>query len=137
MADQTKKILIVEDEPDMLKNLVDKFSREGFAAIGAEDGEKGLSSALSYQPDLILLDIVLPKMDGMTMMRKLREQSDWGKKVPIILLTNLNADDQIMAGVAKDEPAFYLIKTEWTLDDVVKKVKQCLNMLTPEEIGAL
>ncbi|MCL5733597.1 MAG: response regulator [Patescibacteria group bacterium] len=121
----------------MLNDLIDKFTREGFSALGAKDGEEGLASAISYQPDLILLDIVLPKMDGMTMMRKLREQSEWGKKVPIILLTNLNADDQIMMGVAKDEPAFYLIKTEWTLDDVVKKVKQSLNMLKPEETGAI
>lgn len=136
MVEPSKKILIVEDEPDMLNNLIDKFTREGFAALGAKDGEEGFASALNYAPDLILLDIVLPKMDGMTMLHKLREQNDWGKKVPVILLTNLNADDQIMMGVAKDEPAFYLIKTEWTLDDVVKKVRQSLNIFKPEEESA-
>ena len=122
------KLLIIEDENLMLKPLVDKFSSEGFEVILAKNGETGLDKALTEKPDLILLDIILPKKDGMTMMRELRASNSWGKNVPIILLTNLNADDRIMKGVTKDEPAYYLVKTDWTLDQVVEKVKDRLGM---------
>ena len=122
------KLLIIEDEDLMLKPLVDKFSSEGFEVISAKDGESGLDKALTEKPDLILLDIILPKKDGMTMMRELRTSNSWGKNVPVILLTNLNADDRIMKGVTKDEPAYYLVKTDWTLDQVVEKVKDRLGM---------
>lgn len=59
--------------------------KEEFHALGAKDGEEGLELALKEKPDLILLDVIMPKMDGMTMMKKLRKDN-WGKKVPIILL---------------------------------------------------
>ncbi len=121
------KILIVEDEDLILKALVDKFIGEKFEVIAAKDGEEGLNLALLNQPDLILLDIILPKMDGMTMMKKLREVNPWGKSVPIILLTNLNADEKIMKGIIKNEPAYYFVKTDWTLDQVVEKVRERLT----------
>ena len=65
-----KTILIVEDEVPMIKALVDKFRREGFAVLEAGDGEDGLKIAMEKRPDLILLDIVMPKMDGMDMMKR-------------------------------------------------------------------
>lgn len=117
------KILIVEDEQDMLEALVDKLTSEGFKIIEAKNGEDGLEKALKEQPDLILLDIVMPKMDGMTMMKKLREDK-WGRKVPIILLTNLSVTDDIIKGVVEDEPSYYLVKSDWKIEDVVKKVKE-------------
>ena len=120
------KILIVEDEEIMLKALVDRFTSEKFEVISAKDGEEGLKLALIERPNLILLDIILQKMDGMTMMQRLRRTNSWGESVPIILLTNLNADDKIMKGITEDKPAYYLIKTQWTLDDVVEKVKERL-----------
>ena len=73
-----KKILIVEDEEIMLKALVEKFSSEGFEVVQAIDGEEGLKKALCEKPDIILLDILLPKMDGMAVLKKLREDT-WGK----------------------------------------------------------
>jgi DNA-binding response OmpR family regulator len=122
------KLLIVEDEDSMLNALVEKFSSEGFETVAAKDGKTGFDKALVEKPDLILLDIVLPEKDGMTMMRELRAYNSWGKGVPIILLTNLNADDKIMEGVAKDEPSYYLVKTDWTLDQIVDKVKERLEI---------
>ena len=123
-----KRILIVEDEQDIREALVDKLTREGFETLEAKDGVEGLESALKEHPDLILLDIVMPKMDGMTMMKKLREDQ-WGGSVPIILLTNLSAtDEKIIKGMVEDEPAYYLVKSDWKIKDVVQKVKETLEM---------
>jgi DNA-binding response OmpR family regulator len=123
-----QRILIVEDDLPVLGALVDKLTREGFEALQAKDGEEGLSVANQEHPDLILLDIIMPKMDGLTMMKKLRAASDWGKSVPIIILTNLTADDEsINKGITEGEPSFYLIKTNWSMSDVVERVRESLK----------
>lgn len=127
------KILIIEDEDVMLKTLTEKFTNEKFEVLTAQDGENGLKIALDHRPDIILLDIILPRMDGMTMLNKLRHTNAWGEKVPVVLLTNLNADDEIMKGVIENEPAFFLLKSNWTLEGVVKKVNERLareNLIT-------
>ena|ERR1035437_1658807 len=121
------KILIIEDESSVIKPLADKLIEEGFRVIKAENGEEGLRMALTERPDLILLDIVMTQMDGMTMMKKLRAENPYGKTVPIILLTNLNDTEEINQGIAKDKPAFYLIKAESSLNSIVEKVRECLN----------
>lgn len=122
-----KSVLIAEDEPSLLSALTEKFSRGGFTVHQAKNGKKALSLALSKHPDIILLDLLMPVMDGMTMMRELRTQGTYGKSVPVIILTNIAPNDQIMRGVVEDEPAFYLLKTDWTIDDVVTKVQEVLN----------
>ncbi len=128
MTQVNKKILIVEDEMSQRKALVDKFTREGFQVLEARDGEEGLRIALKEQPNIILLDIVMPKMDGMTMLKKLRQENDWGKSVPVILLTNLSSDDdKINKGITEDEPAYYLVKSNWPINEVVEKVKERLS----------
>ncbi len=123
----SKKILIVEDEQDMRQALVDELTHEGFQTVEARNGKEGLESALKEHPDLILLDIVMPVMDGMTMMKKLRENAE-GKKIPIILLTNLSATDKIMTGIVRDEPSYYLVKSDWKITDVIVKVKEMLGV---------
>lgn len=127
MPDQGKTILIVEDDRALSLTLKDNFEKEGFGIILAKDGVEGLKFALEQKPDLILLDIVMPNMDGMTMMRKLREDVR-GKKVPIIILTNLESDDAIMKGVIRDEPSYYLVKANWKMEDVIEKVKERLGL---------
>ncbi len=123
-----KKILIIEDEMSQRKALVDKFTREGFHVLEARDGEEGLRIALKEQPHIILLDIIMPKMDGMTMLKKLRQENDWGKSVPVILLTNLSSDDdKINQGITENEPAYYLVKSNWPINEVVEKVKERLS----------
>lgn len=122
------KILVVEDEADLREALVDKLTRDGFNACEARNGEEGFNSALKEHPDLILLDIVMPKMDGMTVLKKLREHNEWGKHVPVILLTNLSADDDVMMRkVVKTEPSYYLVKSDWTIGDVIQKVRDALG----------
>ena len=124
MSKKVKKILIVEDETSSLKALVDKFNREGFKTIEAQDGEIGLKKALKEHPDLILLDIILPKMDGLTALKKLREDK-WGKDALVILLTNLS-DSKKVAEAVEHNACEYLVKSDWTIEDVVKRVKDKL-----------
>lgn len=122
-----KTILLVEDEPVMIKLLADGFKTQGFNVLQGHDGEEGVALALEKHPDLVILDLSMPKMDGMTAMKKIRE-TEWGKKVPIIVLTNLGANDEIMSGVIQTEPSYYFMKTEWQIDKLVEKVKQELNI---------
>ena len=122
-----KRVLIVEDELPMLRALADKFTLEGFSVLEAKNGEDGLAIALEQHPDIILLDIFMPKMDGRVVLQKLRED-EWGKKVPIIILTNLNPDDKTLQEIMKSGPSYYFIKSKWKLQELVAKVKKELSV---------
>ncbi len=122
-----KKILIVEDEPALLRVLSDKFTNEGFSVLEAKNGLTGLKVALEEKPEVILLDILMPELDGMEMMRRVRDAGTYGKNVPIVILTNLDADEKITWAVAKDEPAYYLIKSNVDMDEIVEKVNQSIE----------
>lgn len=123
-----KIILVVEDESPQLKALTEHFMREGFLVLQAKNGKEGLKLALKEQPDIILLDVLMPKMDGMTMLKKLRQENDWGKNVPVIVLTNLNPDSkEINQAIAEDEPAYYLVKSDISLGELLEKVKEVLH----------
>ena len=121
-----KTILIIEDELPMLKALSDKFTLEGFEILEARDGEEGLEAAISKKPDLIILDIFMPVMDGKAMLQKLRADA-WGKTVPVIILTNLNPDDKTLDELMKNGPSYYFIKSKWKLEELVGKVKKELG----------
>jgi DNA-binding response OmpR family regulator len=123
-------MLIAEDEPAMLTALTDKFKQEGCIVTPAENGEIALDLAEKEKPDIILLDILMPKMNGMEVLSRIRKGSEWGKKVPIIILTNLEANDKIMSSVAENEPSYYLVKSDWKLYDVVEKVRSCFQAPT-------
>lgn len=130
MPIQTKKqiVLIVEDESSIRHPLSEKFAHEGFLVLEAENGEKGLAIAVGKHPDIILLDIIMPVMDGMTMLKKLRAGSEWGKAVPVIVLTNLSSgDEDRMKDIIQTQPSYYLVKTDWKMDDVVAKVREQLK----------
>lgn len=129
MEQKTEKtLLIVEDEVPLLTALVEKFTREGFHILQARNGEEGLESALRNHPDLILLDIIMPKMDGITMLEKLNKSTDpWGKKTEVIFLTNLS-DISNIEKVSQLGANEYLIKSDWKIDDVVKKVREKLHL---------
>ena len=125
---KTPTILIVEDELIMRQTLADNLINDGFNVLQAKDGEEGLLAALECQPDLILLDILMPRMDGLMMMQKLRAKGAYGKKIPIILLTNLSPDeDKIMKRITEDEPAYYLVKTDSKISEVIEKITERLS----------
>lgn len=124
-----KKILVVEDEASMRTALADTLKDAGFEVVKAEDGEQGLELAVKDRPDLILLDILMPKKDGLTMMKELRAREDnWSKEVPIIWLTAVSVNESMLKEAVKLEPTHYLIKSEVTLEDVLKKVKERLGV---------
>lgn len=119
------KILIVEDDQILLQMYKDKFEIGKFEVVTALDGAEGLNMALEQHPDLILLDLAMPKMDGMTVMRKLREDA-WGKAVPVIILTNLNIDGVILDEIIKNKPTYTLMKANTTPDDVLARAKEVI-----------
>jgi len=125
-----KKILIVEDDAILLLTLADNLIQEGFDVIKAKDGEEGLATALCEHPDLILLDILLPKMDGFTLLKKLREDK-WGKHVPVIILTNLGSPASISKALETikglEEHLVYLVKSDWKIKDIIAKVHERFN----------
>jgi DNA-binding response OmpR family regulator len=125
-----KKILIIEDDIALASILADGLGQSGYATIMARDGEEGLALALEKKPDLILLDIILPKLDGISMLKKLRQDA-WGKTALVIILTNLNSPNDIAEAVewAQD----YLVKADWKIEDIIKHVKEKLAEQTPLE----
>jgi two-component system, OmpR family, response regulator RpaA len=119
------KLLIIEDDKALSDLLADKFRAEGFDVTTASDGETGLKLALEWKPDLVLLDIVMPRMDGMTMLHKLRED-DQGKKIQVVLLTNLSDTEKVYDAMSNG--VFdYLVKSNWEIDDLVKEVRAKLS----------
>ncbi|OGY83161.1 MAG: hypothetical protein A2898_02200 [Candidatus Kerfeldbacteria bacterium RIFCSPLOWO2_01_FULL_48_11] len=125
MSDK-KKVLIVEDERPLLEVLTDKFELEGFKVHTATDGEAGLKEAIQHHPDIILLDIVMPKMDGLTMLNELRKNV-WGKTANVIMLTNLSDWKSTDKAIIQDVHE-YMVKSDWKIEDVVKKVKSKLHV---------
>ncbi len=119
---------IVEDDHSLRMALRNKLEFEGYEVIEASNGSEGLVTALRKHPDLILLDIAMPIMDGLTMMKKLRQENTWGNNVPIILLTNLSADDdKINQAIADYSPAYYLVKSNWKISDLIDKIDERLS----------
>lgn len=121
-----KKILIVEDEADAREALVDKFTRSGFEVFSAVNGEVGLSMAFEHHPDIILLDLIMPEKDGFAMLESLRKD-DWGKDALVMILTNLAGTTKTIANILDKDVHEYLVKTSWTINDVVERVKQSLK----------
>lgn len=127
MADAKVKILLIEDE-EMLANMYEvKFQNEGFDIIKALDGAAGLELSKTTSPDLVLLDVIMPKMDGFSVLRAMREDPKT-KDLPVLLLTNLGQDEDVAKG--KELGAIgYLVKANVTPAEVVESVKRELAKL--------
>lgn len=120
-----QKILIVEDEATLQKALSEYLVLEGFAVVNALDGEQGAQMAKKEKPDLILLDIILPKKDGYEVMDELKAGEET-KNIPIILLTNLGGAEDVEKAFSKGATT-YLVKADYKLEDVVKKIRETLH----------
>jgi len=121
----SQKILLVEDDPFLLDMYSTKFREVGFNIVTAQDGEMGLLKAKEEMPDLILLDIVLPKKDGFEVLKTLKSDSQTSK-IPVILLTNLGLDSDVKRGLELGAQS-YIIKAHFTPTEVVAKVKEILK----------
>lgn len=118
-----KKVLIVEDDEDFLSILKMKFESEGFSIVTAQDGGEAIEVAEKEKPDLILSDVLLPKINGIEMAKKIRESN---KEVQVVFLTNLT--DAAYIDEIKKSDFSYLIKSDFKISDVVEKVKDKLGI---------
>jgi DNA-binding response OmpR family regulator len=119
------KILLIEDEEMLASMYETKFKNEGYDIKKALDGETGLKMALDDKPDVILLDIIMPKLDGCSVFRALKE-TVITKVVPVVLLTNLGQDEDVKKGKSMGA-AGYLVKANMTPAEVVEKIKEYLK----------
>ena len=125
MESEIKKILIIEDDLSIRKALAMRIDEEGMQVKEAENGKKGLEITESWEPDIILLDILMPEMNGLETMKKMRAMSEYGKKVPIIILTNVSPDDNsILQQVAELTPSYYFVKGDIEMDRILEKIKE-------------
>ena len=124
MEKTSKKILIVEDDKSYRWILEQSFIVAGFSVAIAEDGEKGLALAEAENPDIILLDILMPKMDGIEVARQIKQK---GIKIPVIFLTNMGDLDHITKAMEAIQ-ADYIIKSNVPVDKIVERVKNKLGV---------
>ncbi len=127
MTDTTshKTVLIVEDEEPLRRAVVDTLTHEGFNAIEAKDGQEGVAQAIAHTPDLILLDILMPNMDGRAALKEIRN-NEATEHIPIIMLTNMS-DMSYVAEVTSYPKVDYLVKSDWSITDVLGKIRQVLG----------
>lgn len=116
-----KRILIVEDEPDIREAMAEAVEQAGFLVSIAENGQIGFEKATQEKPDLILLDIVMPVMDGHETLKKLRNDP-WGKTAKVIMLTSMD-DVQNIGSAHENKITDYIIKAHSSLEEIVKKIK--------------
>ena len=126
MPDKPVKVLIVDDDAFLSGIYATKLELEGFQVATARDGEEGLKAAMREKPDLILLDVLMPKLDGFEVLKRLKADADT-KPIPVIMLTNLGQKEDIEKGL-QDGAVDYLIKAHFVPAEAVDKIKKVLNI---------
>jgi two-component system alkaline phosphatase synthesis response regulator PhoP len=121
MSGKQKTVLLIEDDALISEALTDGLKQAGFKVINAFDGDEGLALALKHHPDLILLDLMMPKKSGHEVLEELRKDT-WGQSVPITVLTN--ATDNIDIFLATKHPhTTYAVKSSMKLQDIINMAK--------------
>jgi len=120
-----KKILIVEDDRSLQNALVEIIGREGFETVSAFDGEEALAKLQEGKPDLILLDIVLPKKDGYEVLEEIKKNEET-KNIPVLILTNLEEIDNVQKALDLGATTF-MVKSDFSLKDILEKIKVALG----------
>ncbi|PIV46994.1 response regulator [bacterium (Candidatus Gribaldobacteria) CG02_land_8_20_14_3_00_41_15] len=126
MVTLNKKILVIEDDNMISSMYKTKFEAEGFAVFIADDGAKGLELAKQEKPDIIMLDVILPRLDGFSVLEELKKDSAT-KDIPVIMLTNLGTEEDKVKG-EKLGAADYLVKASLTPGQVSQKIKTALHI---------
>jgi len=124
MPSQKAKILLVEDDKALIEMYAIKFKEEGFNLLMAEDGLAGLELAKKESPDVVLLDVMLPKMDGFAILTELKKDPKT-QKIAVLMLSNLGQQSDIEKG-KKLGASDYVVKASMTPKEVVEKVKSYL-----------
>ena len=120
-----KTILFIEDESALQKTFGDLLREEGYEMISALDGEVGLRLAKEKKPDLILLDLILPRVHGFDVLKHLKEDPAT-KDIPVIVLTNLEGIGDVDKAIELGAKT-YLVKAQYTLEEVLEKIKKALH----------
>lgn len=120
-----KKILVIEDDKFLRELISQKLIQEGYDIAEAIDGEKGLEKINKENPDLVLLDLILPGIDGFEVLAKMKENSDTAQ-IPVIILSNLGQKDDIEKGL-KMGAVDYLIKAHFTPAEIIEKIRAILK----------
>lgn len=124
---EKKKVLVVEDDVVLNKALNDFLSAEGFDVVVAMDGEEGIRKASEYNPDLVLLDIIMPKKDGYEVIKEMKADEKM-KNIPIVLLTNLGSINDVEKALELGATT-YLVKADYKLEEITQKIKTVLGMV--------
>ncbi len=120
--------MIVEDEAALLGVLAEKLTREGFLVWQAKNGLEGLQAVNRHMPDLILLDIIMPDMDGVSMLKKLRGNRQT-ENIPVIIISNLSEVEKITHILqAKKGVIEHIVKSHWSMAELVDKINQTLKV---------
>lgn len=120
-----KKILVIEDDKFLRELITQKLLKEGYDVVEAVDGEKGVACLKKEKPDLVLLDLILPGIDGFEVLAKMKADPLMSK-IPVIILSNLGQKDDIKKGLemgAND----YLIKAHFTPGEIIEKIQAVLK----------
>ncbi|HCC22496.1 hypothetical protein A2480_04480 [Candidatus Uhrbacteria bacterium RIFOXYC2_FULL_47_19] len=127
MAEEVKKmtVLIVDDDAFLSGIYTTKLEMEGFRVVVARDGEEGLQAAKTEKPSIILLDVLMPKLDGFETLKRLKADSET-KSIPVIMLTNLGQKEDIEQAKA-DGAEDYLIKAHFVPAEAVEKIRDILK----------
>lgn len=124
MDNSKKKILIIEDDRSLQTALVEALTQEGYETASAFDGEEGVQKAGAETPDLILLDIILPRKDGYEVLAEIKKGSQ--KNIPVLILTNLEEIDNVQQALDLGATTF-MVKSDFSLKDIIEKIKENLS----------
>lgn len=120
-----KTILIIEDDKFLRELITQKLIKEGYDTLEAIDGEEGVKKIKDKKPDLILLDLILPGIDGFEVLSRMKEDAVLSQ-IPVIILSNLGQRDDVERGL-KLGAVDYLIKAHFTPGEIIEKIKAVLN----------
>lgn len=121
---QTKSVLLIEDDLDYRSSLQFKLSQEGFTVYEAGDGKAGLDIAHVHHPDIIVLDLIIPKMSGVEFLSELTKDK-WGKDARVVILSNLSHLTSLYS-LYENNIVAYLVKMQVNIDDIVQQIKETI-----------
>ncbi len=119
-----KRILVIEDDRSLQSALTEMVGQAGYEVSSALDGEEGLQKAIEIKPDLILLDIILPKKDGYEVLQQVKK-NEQTKDIPVLILTNLEEVDNVRKALDLGATTF-MVKSDFSLKDVMTKIEEAL-----------
>jgi len=120
------KILLIDDDSSIRILYGGQFEHHGFDVKVVHDGKEALSQVGNYRPEVILLDMMMPMMDGMEFLKELRNHPD-ANSTPVIILTNLEPTNDVLEGILRYKPAYYMLKDKTSPEEMVQKVNEMLQ----------